>query len=355
MRKVIKISAKVVSAIVLLLIFLPVCVTLLLDVPAIQNFVVDKAMSFFSQKLETRVEIDRIDLDLFSKVRLKGFYVEDYARDTLLYVGEVKGRFTSFNIKKTGLCISEAEARDARLYIREMPDEQMNIKQIVERLTRKDGKGNFKMYIDHIHVNDLTLGIERLEHRNPPSGIDYYDMLISIDEACLKDFAVVRNKVWGDIMSLSMREKSGFEVDDANGYFFVDRGVIRLDRFAIVTDRSSLFMPAMSIEAGDWACYKHFTHDVRMVGSIERSRISSYDVAAFAPALGSWDMTLDDVDMSLDGTVEKLSVSIDNLRTADNTSLKGRFSAEGLPDYRNATFRASLSELTSDNKDINSL
>lgn len=355
MRKVIKISAKVVSAIVLLLIFLPVCVTLLLDVPSIQNFVVDKAMSFFSQKLETRVSIDRIDLDLFSKVRLRGFYVEDYAQDTLLYVGEVKGRFTGFNIKKTGLQISQAEARDAKLYIREMPNGEMNIRQIVERLTRKDSKGNFKMYIDHIHVNDLRLGIERLEHRNPPSGVDYYDMSIDIHEACMKDFAVVRNKVWGDIMSLSMSEKSGFEINDVNGYFFVDRGVIRLDRFAIETDLSSVFMPSMSIEAGDWACYKHFTHDVRIVGSIEHSRLSSRDVAAFAPSLESWDTTLSDVDVAVDGTVESFSGEIRNLRTARATSLKGRFTVEGLPDYRNATFGITLSEAVSDSRDIVSL
>ncbi len=77
MRKVIKISAKVVSAIVLLLIFLPVCATLLLDIPSVQNYVVDRAMSFFSRKLETRVEIGRIDLDLFSRVCIRDFYVED--------------------------------------------------------------------------------------------------------------------------------------------------------------------------------------------------------------------------------------------------------------------------------------
>ncbi len=355
MRKVIKISAKVVSAIVLLLIFLPVCVTLLLDVPSVQNFVVGKAMSFFSEKLETRVSIDRIDLDLFSKVRLRGFYVEDYGRDTLLYAGEVKGRFTGFNIKKTGLCLSDAEARNVKLYIREMPDGQMNIKQIIDRLTRKDGKGNFKMYIDHIHVDDLTLGIERLEHRNPESGIDFYDMLLSVDEACIKDFAVVRNKVWGDIMSLAISEKSGFAVNDINGYFFVDRGVIRLDRFAIETDRSSIFMPSLSIEAGDWACYKHFTHDVRMVGSFEHSSLSSHDVAAFAPAMSGWGITLSDIDMSVDGTVERFAAEIRSLRTDGGTTLKGRFTAEGLPDYRNAVFNVATAEIGSEAKDITSL
>ncbi len=125
----------------------------------------------------------------------------------------------------------------------------MNIKQIVDRLTRKDGKGNFRMYIDHIDIDDLTFGMERLVHRNPPSGVDFYDMLVDIRHACLKDFAVVRNKVWGDIVSLAAAEKSGFAADDMNGYFFVDRGVIRLDRFSINTPQSSSFH-ALDVDRG---------------------------------------------------------------------------------------------------------
>ena len=284
MRKVIKISAKVVSAIVLLLIFLPVCATLLLDIPSVQNYVVDRAMSFFSRKLETRVEIGRIDLDLFSRVCIRDFYVEDYQKDTLLYAAEVRGRFTGFNIRKTGLKISSAEAAGVRLYLRETPSGEMNIKQIVDRFARKDGKGNFRMYIDHIDIDDLTFGMERLVHRNPQSGVDFYDMLVDIRHACLKDFAVVRNKVWGDIVSLSAAEKSGFTVDDMNGYFFVDRGVIRLDRFSINTPQSSVFMPSMSIEGGDWACYKHFVKDVRMVGQLQNISPARY-AAPYSPTI----------------------------------------------------------------------
>lgn len=355
MRKVIKISAKVVSAIVLLLIFLPVCATLLLDIPSVQNYVVDRAMSFFSRKLETRVEIGRIDLDLFSRVCIRDFYVEDYQKDTLLYAAEVRGRFTGFNIRKTGLKISSAEAAGVRLYLRETPSGEMNIKQIVDRLARKDGKGNFRMYIDHIDIDDLTFGMERLVHRNPQSGVDFYDMLVDIRHACLKDFAVVRNKVWGDIVSLSAAEKSGFTVDDMNGYFFVDRGVIRLDRFSISTPQSSVFMPSMSIEGGDWACYKHFVKDVRMVGQLQNTTVSTDDIAAFAPAIGTWRQTLRDVDMSFDGTVGDFAGEIRSAVLADDTSIKGRFAVKGLPDIGRTSFKLTLSEVSSDGGDISAL
>ena len=72
MRKGIKILGKVLSAAVLLLIILPLALSLLLDIPAVQNYVVQKAVRMASKKLETTVSIDRVDIGLFSRVKIKG-------------------------------------------------------------------------------------------------------------------------------------------------------------------------------------------------------------------------------------------------------------------------------------------
>ena len=63
---------------------------LLLDIPAVQNFVVHKTVALVSERLGTTVRIDRVDIGLFSKLRVEGFYVEDYGRDTLLYASRVE-------------------------------------------------------------------------------------------------------------------------------------------------------------------------------------------------------------------------------------------------------------------------
>ena len=89
MRKVTKILGKVLSAAVLLLIVLPLALSLLLSINAVQNFVVGRAAQFASRKLETVVRIDRVDIGIFDRITLEGLYVEDYGGDTLLYVGKV--------------------------------------------------------------------------------------------------------------------------------------------------------------------------------------------------------------------------------------------------------------------------
>ena len=53
MRKGIKILGKVLSAAVLLLIILPVALSLLLDIPAVQNYAVRRAAALVSQRLGT--------------------------------------------------------------------------------------------------------------------------------------------------------------------------------------------------------------------------------------------------------------------------------------------------------------
>ena len=159
MRKGIKILGKVFSAAVLLLIILPVFLSLLLDIPAVQNFVVHKAAEAVSRKLETTVSIERVDIGIFSKIKVKGFYVEDYGRDTLLYVGKLDAYVTGFGLFGGGLAFSRGEIADAKLYLRQMPDGEMNIKQIVSRISDPDKprKGNFKLSISRASIENMDL------------------------------------------------------------------------------------------------------------------------------------------------------------------------------------------------------
>ena len=112
MRKGIKILAKVLSVIILLSIFLPVAITLVLNIESVQNRVVRRASEFASEYLATKVSFDRIDIDLFSTVRVEGFYVEDYEQDTLIYVSRASATIRSLNIPKTGLRLGRATVED---------------------------------------------------------------------------------------------------------------------------------------------------------------------------------------------------------------------------------------------------
>ena len=163
MRRIVNILAKMVSAIVLALIFLPLLVALLFEIPAVQNFVAREATEIISRKLGTRISIDRVDIGLFYRVSLDGFYVEDFQRDTLLYAGRLDARIKSLGLFGGGLVFSRAELSDARFCLRETPDGEMNIKQVVDKLSKKDkarAEGKFRLEIERLETDGLDFSME---------------------------------------------------------------------------------------------------------------------------------------------------------------------------------------------------
>ena len=338
MRKVIKILAKVLSTIILLSIFLPIGITLLLSVDAIQNYVVDKATEVMSDKLDTRVSIDRVDLDLFTKVRVRGLYVEDYEQDTLLYVGDAKARIASFDFANKGLYLEGAELANGKLFIREMQSGELNIRPIVQKLVNKNGKGDFKLFIEDIAFEDVEFRYERLQHRNPVYGVDYNDMLVRNIRGVARNFSVVRSVVRCDIEGVSAQEKSGFEVTSLSTGLRVDKGVIEFTSFDAYTERSSVYAPRMLIDGANWEQYKYYIDSVDMHGVFTRASVDSRDVAYFAPGLRDWNVVINGGDGTFDGYVRDFKVRLNSAILGERSIVEGNAHFIGMPDWRNAEY-----------------
>ena len=159
LRKGIKILGKVLSAIVLLLVMLPVLAALLLDIPAVQNMVVHKAAQQISRRLGTTVRIGRVDIGLFSRVRIEELYVEDFQHDTLLYAGRLDASFSALGLFGGGIVMSEGVLQNARFCLRETPEGEMNVKQLVDRLVRRkgDGSGKFRLTMERLRAEGLDV------------------------------------------------------------------------------------------------------------------------------------------------------------------------------------------------------
>mgnify|MGYP006987701714 CR=1 FL=1 len=71
-----------------------------------------------------------------------------------------------------GSFFSRAELSDARFCLRETPDGEMNIKQVVDNFPKGQGPGGGKirLEIERLETDGLDFSMERLEHRNPSYG-----------------------------------------------------------------------------------------------------------------------------------------------------------------------------------------
>ncbi|HIW65304.1 MAG TPA: translocation/assembly module TamB [Candidatus Alistipes intestinipullorum] len=357
MRKGIKILGKVFSAAVLLLLILPVTLSLLLDIPSVQNAVVQAATSVISRKLGTTVSIDRVAIGLFSKVRVDGFYVEDYGRDTLLYVGRLDARITGLGLFGGGVALGRGEIADAKLYLRQMPDGEMNVKQLVARISDPDKprKGKFRLSLHKASIENMDICLERLDRRDPDYGIDFSHMHLYGIRADVDDFTIDGQAIYATIRSFSARERSGFTLDRLSGRFYMTQGCLGFSDTEIVTAQSDIRIPYISLVGNSWADYKDFLGEVRIDAALRRSTFSTDDVAYFAPRLRDWHLVFSHFDTEVAGVVADFTGEIRNLQIGDGTTLTAEASIQGLPDIRKTRLEVSISSLRTSAAAVNRL
>ncbi|MGN6510802.1 MAG: translocation/assembly module TamB domain-containing protein, partial [Chitinophaga sp.] len=71
-------------------------VSILINIPAVQNLLVREVTARISKQLQTRVEIKHVNFRLFNSMRLEGALIEDRHQDTILYAGALQVRITDW-------------------------------------------------------------------------------------------------------------------------------------------------------------------------------------------------------------------------------------------------------------------
>ena len=356
MRKVTKILLKALSVTLLFLIFCPIVLTLLVELPSVQNYLVGKATKFVSEKLETEVSIRRVKIGALGALRVDGFYVEDYQQDTLLYVDKLRIYLARIPDQQ-GITLRNGVISHGVLNIKETPEGVMNIKQVVARLSNKERekKGDFMLKVEDVRLDDFSLIIEQKEHREPTYGIDYGDMHIEHMSAFVDDFYMHGGTIGGYIRNFSTIEHCGFMVQNFTGRFLVDKGVVDLRDFEIMAEKSDIRLPRLTLRGEDWSAYKDFIHNVTIEGEIMRSAASSDDIAHFAPRMLPWNISVRGVNAKVKGTVADMKVDVESLQFGQQSMLQGEVTLRGLPNVKRAGMSVRLDQLRSCEQDVNYL
>ncbi|MGE9312207.1 translocation/assembly module TamB domain-containing protein [Niabella sp. CJ426] len=92
-------------------------VWVLIQMPPVQNWLIDKVTSRLSKELQTRIEIGRIDLSLFNKLNLQQVLIKDRQKDTILSAGEITVNITDWFFFKKDVELKYIGLRDAYIHL----------------------------------------------------------------------------------------------------------------------------------------------------------------------------------------------------------------------------------------------
>lgn len=102
--------------------------TLLIQIPTVQSFIVHRITYSISKDLKTKVTIDKVKLNVFKGLELKGIYVEDLKGDTLLYGNSLASSFRDniISLINKRLILREINLSGASVYIHRAEGDTLN-------------------------------------------------------------------------------------------------------------------------------------------------------------------------------------------------------------------------------------
>ncbi|MDQ1164442.1 translocation/assembly module TamB [Flavobacterium sp. SORGH_AS_0622] len=125
----------VVSIVALLLLLI-----ILIQVPSIQNFVKDKAITYLHNKIKTKVSLDHISIKFPKDVVLEGFYFEDQKKDTLLAGKRLEVDVDLFKLVSSELEINSVSLENVKANISRNKDGVFNFDYIIKAFESKEPK-----------------------------------------------------------------------------------------------------------------------------------------------------------------------------------------------------------------------
>jgi hypothetical protein len=169
-------------------------VSVLVNVTAVQNFLIHKTTAILSEKLHTRVTIRHVNFKLFNRFILEGTYVADQHDDTLLYADKLSVNVTNFFFLRNKTYIYQLSLQGATVNLRRAPrDSSWNYQFILDALG-SSGNTNTPSKPPNISIRRLTLDDINL---NQVDGYRGQDMHAHADHILLnaRDIDLRRRRV----------------------------------------------------------------------------------------------------------------------------------------------------------------
>lgn len=139
MKKYLYKTLRVFAWIVGIFILLLLVVFIAIQIPIVQNFAKDQAVSYLERKIKTKVVIDNFEMGFPKKFVLEGVYLENQQKDTLLF-----GKKIAVNLNLFGLLNNKLELND------------IDIEGVVANISRNnEGVFSFNYIADAFASNDV--------------------------------------------------------------------------------------------------------------------------------------------------------------------------------------------------------
>ena len=203
-KKILKIFLWIIGSIIGLFLI----VVIALQIPEVQNFAKNKAVTYLEDKINTKVSIGRIEIGLPKKVILEDVYFEDQQKDTLLAGKKLAVDISLFELFSNKVEINSVDLEGITANISKNKEAVFNFDYIINAFASpakpKDDSPPMQFSIDKINLDNINFKYNDATSKNDFAvKIKHFDTRIKKFDLAKMDFEVPKANLEGVKLKLS--------------------------------------------------------------------------------------------------------------------------------------------------------
>lgn len=321
----------------------------LLSIPWVQQRAVDFALEQLKPMLGTELAIDEVRISLFNQIDLKGVYVEDQQKDTLVYAGNLNAKFDLWQFfSNNQLLINSISLDNAVVNVSaQTPQSPFNFQFIIDAFASTDSvptdttATTLKIDISDIKISNTRLNYNIWSEPDTIGGFNFSHIHIQDLNAHLALPSLDMANFEGIIHSLSFTERSGLIVNKLEA-------IVHSHGDEFYTKKLILALPQSKLDVKS-AKYNMETSQFALV--TENTILYPKDFIAFLPNLKSLDQPIK-LQTSISGTLPQISVDSLLLNYGGTSELNANAFISDYSRYDTANINLSINRLKVANNDI---
>jgi len=331
-----------------------VAIGISIQIPAIQTKLVQFATKQLSQKLNTQVSIQHVNIKFFNAVELQQVFIADQQNDTLLFANSVTAKISLLKFNQQKVTISDINLNNGRIGLKRFAGSgDYNFDFIINALQSNDTTSTpsaWDIKLEKIALINQTFSYKDYRYNDTTPCINFEDIYLTNLNVIANDIVLYKDSVALKINQISLHEKSGFVVNNLQADAVIADTLIRLRNLSITTPNSKID-GHYRMEFTSYNDFNDYIDKVFMRAEFKPSTVSSNDIQYFAKELFGLNTTLK-ISGVARGTVNHLKLKNLDVSCHNVTRFKGSATMDGLPNVEQTFFNVLVDEFVSNKEDI---
>ena len=239
-----RIFKKTFIGIVVFLAILYLLPAMLLKVPYFQEKISHQVASYLSKKIQTEVQINKIELDLFNKLVLKDVYLEDLSGEVLFKAKRIAAGFEFIPLINKKLRFNSIQFFTFHFNLsKEKDDSPLNINYILEAFAKDDTIKNIPeidLSIKNLSLHSGNFSFRVKDKANTPGIFNSKQLFLSDISSKIQIHDLRNNEMSLNIKKMSFKEQSGLHIKNLTFDFNANETEAVITRLLIELSESSL-------------------------------------------------------------------------------------------------------------------